>query len=158
MTFCQTGCCGTNYILNIQLCTILLVPGDLRATLGAAVWLGMKSPVRRIVILFFTFRTHGECFHRGFGPVIGDGFDYGEPGSAVCTGDERVTKPSVRGIKEFVTAVPAESDIRRDAGISRGSCTAGKDGKFFRCSIKGDDPAFNGSYPGREAAARLLLS
>ena len=107
------GSCFARSSFNLFSCSSLdqlyLRPAD-----WAGDWLGMVAPVKRIRVFGSAVLTHDETGHRGFLPVVGEGFDDCIARAAIGAVDEGIAEPSIRGIQHFLAAVRANRDIRRD--------------------------------------------
>lgn len=85
-----------------------------RTTHRACIRLSVEPPVERIFVLGAASFTHSECSHCCERPIIGDIFDDGEPGPAVCAVDERVAIPTIGLIEELPQTIRAGGDVRRN--------------------------------------------
>ena len=70
-----------------------------RPAVRASDRLGVESPIVRVVVFGGTAFTHGERRHGGGYPVIGQGTDDGEPGTAVGARNERVPVTAVVAVE-----------------------------------------------------------
>ena len=87
-----------------------------RAAVRAGVRLGVKTPVRRVVVLGPAGRAHREAGHCGVRPVVGDVAHDREAGAAVGAVGERVAKAPVGGVEQLGEAVGAGGAVGRDRG------------------------------------------
>ena len=91
---------------------------NFRTAFRAAVRLSVIPPVIDVIIFVPAVVTHGELFHYGTLPVIGQRFDDRISGAAVCTVDKRITISPVRGSAQFGLAFGAHGDIRGNEGCA----------------------------------------
>jgi len=80
--------------------------------LPACYGLGMKPPVKRILVLLPAPLTHGEGCHARLFPVIGNILDDGVTGAAVRAVDKGVAISPVKGIVHLPQAVVADAHVR----------------------------------------------
>src|SRR5689334_14971666 len=82
-----TGCQSKDISWCIYCELLLLGMPDsqlqLRSTLWAGIWLGMKTPIGWIVILRLTRRTHWKASHTCPRPIVRQGLDNCETRAAV---------------------------------------------------------------------------
>jgi len=83
----------------------------------AGVGLGMKAPVRRVLILLPTRRAKRERRHRGIRPVVRHLANNGKTRAAVGAVNKRITVAAVIRVKQLLTARLAGGGIRHDVGI-----------------------------------------
>lgn len=87
------------------------------ATLFAGVWLGMKSSVEGVVILFLTLGAHGETAHACALAVVGDGACNAVAWATVGAVGKGVEIAPVCFIKNIVQALVACRHIRADEDV-----------------------------------------
>jgi hypothetical protein len=132
---------------------------DMRAADRAGIGLGVKAPVRRVIIFPLAVRAHGEDAHGGVGPVVRDVGDDGEAGAAVGAVDEGIAVAAVGRVEKLPQAVWAGGYIRRDEQVLAGHLFGGANGEIRIALhrgglyLEGDDVAPAGAA-GAEAPAR----
>jgi hypothetical protein len=90
--------------------------GNLWATLGTGIGLGMETPVEGIIVFLLALGTHNKLPHSGLIPIVGKISDDGETGATVCAIDEGIKIASIGRIKKFFETFWAGGDIGRDLG------------------------------------------
>ncbi len=125
------------------------MPKEAWAAGPAGIWLGVESTVSWIIVLFSALFTHWKYLHGGTGPVVGHGFDYGEPGAAVCAVDKGVTITPVLWVKEFPDAFSTYSHVRGDEDFALAACLTRKYHKALPARLALYMSLFNGCYAGQ---------
>src|SRR5581483_1228046 len=82
--------------------------------------LGMKAPVRRVLVFGAAGRAHREAAHRRARAVVGQGFDDRVARAALRAVDERIAETAVRRLVEFAEALLAGGEVGDEAGSAAG--------------------------------------
>ena len=120
----------------------------------AGVGLRMKTPVGRVLVLGKALRTHGKGRHAGIGPVVGNGADYREPGTAMRTVGKGITKTAVCRVIHLLPTGIAYGGIGSHVGLR----LAGHTGVYLESIGYPPDnhrTAFDALYPGQRRAFAL---
>jgi hypothetical protein len=121
----------------------------------------MESAVGWILVFCLALRAEGELLHRGVRPVVREGFNDAETGTAVGAIGEGIEKAAILRIEDFAQAIRTGGDVRQDEGGLFAARLAGADGKFsIADSVEpGGFEALNetaGRFFGLEAQQELL--
>ncbi len=100
---------------------------EARPAAGAARGLGVKPPVRRVVVLVGARHAHRKPGHGGERPVVGNVADDREPRTAVGAVDERVAEAAVGRVGQLAEAVGAGSGVGGDERVPGPSDWTGHD-------------------------------
>src|SRR5437867_2993310 len=80
--------------------------------------LGVKAPVRWIMVLAGTVLAHGKHRHGGGGAVVGHVADDGKPRSAIRTVRQGIPIAAVGWLAQFTQAIGARGHVRRDEDVA----------------------------------------